>query len=418
MKQYESEAEPQGETYAQLLSWLAARFDQAQVIRRLDLPLDRSATEVVNQIEPDVIDKKLCSEWPGTMLNGHEAEVVRFHLNGKSLRVLLQSAHGLFDWQQPELPEDLAVLRSDGEAILLTIAHEGLWVLTLTDRELSLLQVEAPLVYATHTRLAAAAEASDLPPPLFPRTGMSLFVESAQEAVSLVLRQHGIVPDFKTQAHQGNLWLSQSFTWNRQSHRIEIYEDSVVMHQGDRLFEPYMTQELESDQAQIQGFCERLDRYLGGGDWGVRTRTDQSGFLGGCSRRSVWIARNGDVTKHWDQMSKNKDQILAARLNWGGKKTSMPKVRHTVGFPAELNEGSPAVRLPLPSFLVLLVSSDEEGCFLERITQEGEACGDTWHPNREEAIAQAEYEFGDQLGPWISVPDGEDPLEFMVTKSP
>lgn len=93
------------------------------------------------------------------------------------------------------------------------------------------------------------------------------FLESAQRAVSFVLRRHGIDPDFKTQIHNGKSWLSHSFVRNGQRYRIEIYEDSVVMHQGDRLFEPYMTQEFESDQAQIQGFCERLDRYLGGGDW-------------------------------------------------------------------------------------------------------------------------------------------------------
>lgn len=146
-KEYESETEPQGEAYAQLLNWLAANFDRAQIVRRLNLPLDRSAKEVMSQLEPHIIEKKMRSEWPGTVLHGDEAEVVLFHLNNRSLRVLLQSAHGLFDWEQPELPEDLAVLRSDGEAILLTIAHEGLWVLSLTDPELGLLQVEAPLVF-------------------------------------------------------------------------------------------------------------------------------------------------------------------------------------------------------------------------------------------------------------------------------
>lgn len=80
----------------------------------------------------------------------------------------------------------------------------------------------------------------------------------------------------------------------------------------------------------------------------------------------------------------------------------MPTVRHTVGFPPELGEGPPPVRLPLPFFLV--ISYEDDGYFLERMTRDGELCGDT----------QAEYEFSDQIGTWRSVPDGEDPLELIA----
>lgn len=148
LREYESVAEPRGQEYVQLLIWLAARFDQALLVRRLGQPIHGSGLDLLNRLEPHLIEKTLSSEWPGTVLVGHEAEVIRFKLNDMSLRILLRSAHGLFEWQQPELPEDLSVLRNDGAAVLLSIAHEELWVLALTDRELSQLEAEAPSVFA------------------------------------------------------------------------------------------------------------------------------------------------------------------------------------------------------------------------------------------------------------------------------
>ncbi len=148
VREHESVTEPRGQEYDQLLIWLAARFDQALLVRRLDQPIYGSGLDLLNQLEPHLIEKTLSSEWPGTVLYGHEAEVIRFNLNDMSLRILLRSAQGLFEWQQPELPEDLSVLRNDGEAVLLSIAHEELWVLALADRELSQLEAEAPSVFA------------------------------------------------------------------------------------------------------------------------------------------------------------------------------------------------------------------------------------------------------------------------------
>jgi hypothetical protein len=41
----------------------------------------------------------------------------------------------LFGWRQPELPEDLALLREDGTAVLASICHEHDAYLQLTDEE-------------------------------------------------------------------------------------------------------------------------------------------------------------------------------------------------------------------------------------------------------------------------------------------
>lgn len=50
-------------------------------------------------------------------------------------------------------------------------------------------------------------------------------------------------------------------------HKIEVYEDGPVMLSGEQLFEPYLREEFDSEEALREGFATRLDRYLGGGEW-------------------------------------------------------------------------------------------------------------------------------------------------------
>jgi hypothetical protein len=77
------------------------------------------------------------------------------------------------------------------------------------------------------------------------------------------------------------------------------------------------------------------------------------------------------------------------------------RVAQTAGFPLD-----PAKMLPLPD--VVLVVADRGpggGAMLFRYTAHGELAGDTWHVSLAEARAQAAYEYGDALVPWIEVPE-------------
>jgi hypothetical protein len=47
------------------------------------------------------------------------------------------------------------------------------------------------------------------------------------------------------------------------------------MLSGKYLFESYMSEEFESEEALREGFAARLDRYLGGGEW---AGPDEPGF--------------------------------------------------------------------------------------------------------------------------------------------
>ncbi|MBW3631203.1 MAG: hypothetical protein KY464_18200, partial [Gemmatimonadetes bacterium] len=49
--------------------------------------------------------------------------------------------------------------------------------------------------------------------------------------------------------------------------------------------------------------------------------------------------------------------------------------------------------------------------------RQGEFTGDTWHHDAEDAVHQAEYEFGNFLGSWREVPpDVENVEEFALSE--
>jgi len=91
------------------------------------------------------------------------------------------------------------------------------------------------------------------------------------------------------------------------------------------------------------------------------------------------------------------------------------KTRHLVGLPPELT-GGVDTGYPLPRAEVVVLETRPEGVFLVRFTRDGEFAGDTWHPTADEAHGQADFEFGDALGPWKDVPDdASDPVAFALS---
>ena len=79
-----------------------------------------------------------------------------------------------------------------------------------------------------------------------------------------------------------------------------------------------------------------------------------------------------------------------------------PPTRHFVGG---LPENAQAGRLaPLPWPRVAFIIQRPDGVFLERFTEAGEPCGDTWHVSVEAAKEQAAREYGALLMPWQQLP--------------
>ena len=105
------------------------------MVVRDDLGLSEAGQALLARLEFQLLERKRGSSWPGTTLIGHEATILRFALGEGVLDELAAAAGGLFRWQQPTLPEDLAFIRSDGTAILSSICHEHDAYLELSDDE-------------------------------------------------------------------------------------------------------------------------------------------------------------------------------------------------------------------------------------------------------------------------------------------
>lgn len=59
--------------------------------------------------------------WPGEALT--TGEILRFAYGPDTLTLLLEASDGPYDWVQPELPEDLCLLRPDGSPWLVVLGH-------------------------------------------------------------------------------------------------------------------------------------------------------------------------------------------------------------------------------------------------------------------------------------------------------
>lgn len=62
----------------------------------------------------------------------------------------------------------------------------------------------------------------------------------------------------------------------------------------------------------------------------------------------------------------------------------------------------------------LVITQAPDGYSIDRYAADGATAGDTWHPTFDEAIGQAAWEFGDLVGEWSAIPEGEgDPISFV-----
>jgi len=136
--------EPRGETLHGLLRWLAAHSSRVSIVLRKGVGLAPGGDALLARLQPHLVAQTESSSWPGTTLLDGVATVFHFGPIEAVLETLLGAAGGLYDWQQPRLPEDLAFLRSDGTAILTSISHERDGYLEITPDEYANLIASVP----------------------------------------------------------------------------------------------------------------------------------------------------------------------------------------------------------------------------------------------------------------------------------
>jgi hypothetical protein len=127
--------EPRGELLRQLIYSLSQYASAVLVVVRDDLGLDETGQALLSRLQPELLRRERRSSWPGTMLLDEEATVLQFAVSQRVLDEVLTASGGLFGWQQPELPEDLALMRADGTAVLASICHGRDAYLEICDEE-------------------------------------------------------------------------------------------------------------------------------------------------------------------------------------------------------------------------------------------------------------------------------------------
>lgn len=118
--------EPTGQNYYDLLDYALGKYPFFLLItEKITKQLNPRGKKVLSELTPFIFRIQLKSEWPGTIIYGGEAMVYTYHFTPESAAILKESANRLYQWQIPELPDDLCLLRVDETPWLVNIAHES-----------------------------------------------------------------------------------------------------------------------------------------------------------------------------------------------------------------------------------------------------------------------------------------------------
>lgn len=137
--------EPRGAEYRGLIAALGWIATHALVVVRDDLWLGDGGEKLVDDLSAAGATPERVDRWPGTALRGGtRATVLRTALDARVRRLLSEAAEGLYDWQHPGRPEDLAFLRKDGTPLLASSASGRGGFLVVDDDELARLSLMLP----------------------------------------------------------------------------------------------------------------------------------------------------------------------------------------------------------------------------------------------------------------------------------
>lgn len=144
MARYSLGREPRDKNYRDLLEFCASRAPAALlVVREVDW-LDEAAIHLLERLRLFQTAVQERSEWPGTRLLNDTATVYQYVVQTELVTVLQSVAHGLYDWRQPQRPEDLCFVRATGTPLLVSIAHEHDGYLDLDGPDEELLRSKYP----------------------------------------------------------------------------------------------------------------------------------------------------------------------------------------------------------------------------------------------------------------------------------
>ncbi|WP_218081796.1 hypothetical protein [Anthocerotibacter panamensis] len=129
--------EPEDETYQKILLYATNQCSLVLLVVRSPMLINSNANKALDSLKEFLQREFLSSEWPGTILLSGTAKVYHYTYNSDCLKILAEITDKLYNWQHPDLPEDLSFLRSDGEPWLVSISHERDSYLYLSEEEVT-----------------------------------------------------------------------------------------------------------------------------------------------------------------------------------------------------------------------------------------------------------------------------------------
>lgn len=126
-------SEPRGKVWRDVLNAAADLCSTGLVVVRPEAPLDAEGARCAAALAAFGVSAPP-GAWPGEALR--TGEILRFALGPETFALLAAASDGPFEWIQPDLPEDLCLLRPDGAPWLVVLAHarDASLILTLPER--------------------------------------------------------------------------------------------------------------------------------------------------------------------------------------------------------------------------------------------------------------------------------------------
>jgi hypothetical protein len=124
-----------GDLYRKAIDAIAERCVSALLVKQPSMTLHGHGKMVLQQLEPFLQSREEVSEWPGTKLTSGTATVMRYRLAPECVRILKTTVESIYEWAQPDMPEDLCFLRVGGDPYFGSITHERDCFFVLSDVE-------------------------------------------------------------------------------------------------------------------------------------------------------------------------------------------------------------------------------------------------------------------------------------------
>lgn len=144
MLELEVHNNPSGDAYRQLIDVAFDKSERFHLVVRKEFALSDRAKQLLDDLKPSLMKKVTSSEWASTVLVEGTADVYYYKADQHAHDVLQRAANTLYDWQQPDLPEDVAFFKAQGEAWLAASSREAHCHLTITHEELQQLAEKIP----------------------------------------------------------------------------------------------------------------------------------------------------------------------------------------------------------------------------------------------------------------------------------